>query len=47
MKNFQIDGLQELSVNEMRDLNGGFICGGVCITLIAAALLVASTTPAY
>ena len=36
----------ELTVNEMRDLNGGFICGGWCIALIVV-LVLASTTPAY
>jgi len=46
MENFQIDGLQELSLCEMRDLNGGFNCEGVSIIPIAAALQVTSTTPA-
>ena len=46
MNNLEFSGLQELTTSEMRDLNGGAICGGFCIALIVV-LLVASTQPAY
>ncbi len=34
MNNLEFNGLQELTVNEMRDLNGGALCGGVCLAIL-------------
>jgi len=39
MKNLEFNGLQELTVNEMRDLNGGVICGGICMAIVIALVL--------
>ncbi len=47
MNNLEFNGLQELTVNEMRDLNGGVVCGGWCIAFLVVVILAASTQPAY
>ncbi|HYG40321.1 MAG TPA: hypothetical protein VD908_16950 [Cytophagales bacterium] len=36
MNNLEKFDSQELTISEMREINGGFICGGVCIVAIAA-----------
>jgi len=36
MNNLEQFGYQELSMVEMKDINGGFICGGLCIVGLAA-----------
>jgi len=45
MNNLEFNGLQELTVSEMRELNGGVACGGACIAFLV--LFFAGTLAAY
>lgn len=47
MKNFALEGFEPLTIEETKELNGGVVCGGLCIAVIAGAILLASTTEAY
>jgi hypothetical protein len=38
MKNLEKYGVQVLDAREIREVDGGFICGGLCLTLIGTAI---------
>jgi len=43
MKNLENYGVLELNAKEIREVDGGFVCGGLCLTLLGAAISIILT----